>query len=274
MVEISMEVIGKLRDDVNDFFRKDNGSLYLKMAYEEVLFPVTFTGKKKYYGIPHIKGPNFNNKLFIRGVETVKRGQSGVFRKIGKCIMEESTRVNNTRTLHRVVEDVLKETVRDISQTDLNKIIKTAVWRPDKNNKSVQRFISRMRDRHTREEADAKRVIKKGLTPDPYLYQTPEPGERFEYVVVENNSSERVGDKMEYPEVARRLSKKIDISYYLNSVVGLCARFINYDEIFQPSSEIVLGILKKFKDGNKAGDNKADDGRMDEDDLDEDEEDE
>ena len=75
MVEIFMEVIGKLRDDVNDFFRKDNGSLYLKMTYEEVLFPVTFTGKKKYYSIPHIKGPNFNNKLFIQRVETVKRGQ-------------------------------------------------------------------------------------------------------------------------------------------------------------------------------------------------------
>ncbi|PKK59165.1 DNA/RNA polymerase [Rhizophagus irregularis] len=249
MVEISMEVIGKLHDDVNDFLRKDNGSLYLKMKYEEVLFPVTFTGKKKYYDIPHIKGLNFNNKLFIQGVETVKRGQSGIFRRIGKRIMEESTRVNNTRTLHQVVEDVLKETVRDISQTDLNEIIKTAVWRPDKNNKS-------------------------GLTPEPYLYEIPEPGEQFEYVVVENDLSQKVGDKMEYPEVARRLDKKIDINYYLKSVVGLCARFINYDDRNQPSSEIVLEALKKLKDGNKAGDNKADDGGIDEDDLDEDEENE
>src|ERR1044071_9279256 len=74
---------------------------------------------------------------------------------------------------------------------------------------------------------------------------------------------------MEYPEVVRLLGKKIDISYYLKTVVGLCARFINYDERHQPSSEIVLGALKKLKDGNKAGD-----GVMDEDDLDEDEEDE
>jgi len=36
----------------------------------------------------------------------------------------------------------------------------------------------------------------------------------------------------------------------------------------------VLGGLKKFKDGNKAGDSKADDGGVDGDDLDEDEEDE
>src|ERR1043166_6080093 len=46
MVNISMGVMGKLRDEVNDFLRKDNGSSYLKMAYEEVLFPVVFTGKK------------------------------------------------------------------------------------------------------------------------------------------------------------------------------------------------------------------------------------
>ena len=117
-----------------------------------------------------------------------------------------------------------------------------------------------MRDRYTREEADAKRRIKKGLTPEPYLYEIPEPGERFEYIVVENDSSQKVGDKMEYPEVVRRLGKKIDISYYLKTVVGLCARFINYDDEYQPSSEIVLEALKKLKDGNKADDNKADDG--------------
>ena len=48
MVNISMEVIERLRDEVNDFLRNDNGSSYLKMAYEEVLFPVVFTRKKKY----------------------------------------------------------------------------------------------------------------------------------------------------------------------------------------------------------------------------------
>ncbi|CAG8748300.1 20648_t:CDS:2, partial [Rhizophagus irregularis] len=250
MVGISMEAMSKLRGEVNDFLREDNGSPYLKMAYEEVLFPVVFTGKKKYYGIPHTSKPNFNNKLFIRGVEIVKRGQSKHFREVGKKVMDESMRLDNdnTRTLHRIVEDVLKETIKDISHIDLNGVIKTAVWKPDKNNKSVQRFISRMRDRHTREEADAKRLIKKGLTPEPYLYEIPEPGERFEYIVVENDLSQRVGDKMEYPEVVRRLGKKIDISYYLKTVVSLCARFINYDDRHQPSSEIVLGALKKLKD--------------------------
>ncbi|CAB5190929.1 unnamed protein product [Rhizophagus irregularis] len=63
MVEISMVEMEKLRDEVNDFLKEDNGSPYLKMAYEKVLFPVVFTGKKKYYGIPHESKPNFNKKL-------------------------------------------------------------------------------------------------------------------------------------------------------------------------------------------------------------------
>ncbi|CAI2195726.1 5086_t:CDS:2, partial [Funneliformis geosporum] len=208
IVQISMEEIGILRDEVNTFLREDNGSSYLKMAYKEVLFLVVFTGKKKYYG------------------------KSSLFRKVGRYIMDESMKVDNSHTLHQIIKDILRETVKDISQTDLNEIIKTAI--------------------HTCKEADAKQLIKKDLTPEPYLYQIPEPGKRFEYVVVENNSSERMGNKMEYPEVARRLGKKINISYYLKSVVNLCARFINYDELFQPSSEIMLEALKKLKDGNKA----------------------
>src|ERR1051326_5956756 len=127
MVNISMGVMEKLHDEVNDFFRKDNGSSYLKMAYEEVLFPVVFTGKKKYYGILHESKPNFNNKLFIQGVEIVKRGQSKHFRKVGKKVIEESMRLDNTRTLRLIVKDVLKETINDISQIDLNGVIKTAV---------------------------------------------------------------------------------------------------------------------------------------------------
>src|SRR5205085_8591828 len=105
------------------------------------------------------------------------------------------------------------------------------------------------------------------------LYQILEPDECFEYVVVENNLSERVGDKMEYPEVARRLDKKIDINYYLKSVIRLCAQFINYDDKYQPSSEIVLKALKKLKDGNKADDNEDDvnEDEVDEDEMDEDE---
>ncbi|CAI2184767.1 12175_t:CDS:2, partial [Funneliformis geosporum] len=110
-------------------------------------------------------------------VEIVKRGQSKPFREVGKKIMDESMKMNNSRTLHQIVKDVLKEIINDILQIDLTGM-----------------------DRHTREEADAKQLIKKGLTSKPYLYEITELGEHFEYIIVENDSSQRIGDKMEYPE--------------------------------------------------------------------------
>src|SRR4051794_22105792 len=79
---------------------------------------------------------------------------------------------------------------------------------------------------------------------------------------------------MEYPEVTRRLDKKINISYYLKTVVSLCAQFINYDEIFQLSSEIVLEALKKFKNSNKTSDNKVNNSDVNENDLNKDKKDE
>lgn len=35
----------------------------------------------------------------------------------------------------------------------------------------------------------------------------------------------------------KKLNKRIDINYYLKGLIGLCARFINYEEKFQPSPD-------------------------------------
>ncbi|RIA91187.1 hypothetical protein C1645_737265 [Glomus cerebriforme] len=137
MVNISMEMIEKLCDEVNDFLRKDNRLSYFKMAYKEVLFPVVFTEKKKHYGISH------------------------------EC-----------------------------------------------------------------------------LIPEPYLYQISEPGEHFEYVVVENDLSQK----------------------------ALCIFYtINYDDRYQPSSEILLEVLKKLKDDNEVDGNEVDENKVNEDEVDENE---
>ena len=53
MVKITMDVMRKLCDQVNVYLKVKSGTPYLKMAYEEVLFPVCFAGKKKYFGVPH-----------------------------------------------------------------------------------------------------------------------------------------------------------------------------------------------------------------------------
>src|SRR6266498_4290344 len=77
MINITMGAMKKLRDQVNAYFRIKNGTSYLKIAYEEVLFPVCFTGKKKYFGIGYEEVVNFKPKsLFTKEINTVKQGQS------------------------------------------------------------------------------------------------------------------------------------------------------------------------------------------------------
>ena len=83
-----MDMMKRLRDQVNAYLRIKNGTSYLKMAYEEVLFPVCFTGKKKYFSISHEDVVNFRpDNLFIRGIDTVKQENSELFRFIREKIV-------------------------------------------------------------------------------------------------------------------------------------------------------------------------------------------
>src|SRR3954453_4375294 len=110
MVNITIGVIEKLYNEVNSFLRLKIRSDYLKMAYEEVLFPVVFTGKKKYFGILHKDTLNFKSEEpFIRGIDTVKQGKSQVFRTIGDRIMGRVMDINNDRSLHDIVEDIFRD---------------------------------------------------------------------------------------------------------------------------------------------------------------------
>ncbi|RGB29535.1 hypothetical protein C1646_766509 [Rhizophagus diaphanus] len=88
MVKITIGAIEKLRNEVNSFLKLKTRSDYLKMAYEEVLFSVVFTGKKKYFSTKHEDAVNFGLKdPFIRGIDTVKQGKSQLFKTIGERIM-------------------------------------------------------------------------------------------------------------------------------------------------------------------------------------------
>src|SRR4051812_26748729 len=117
------------------------------MAYEEVLFPVAFTGKKKYFGIPHVGIPNFKpKKLFIRGIDTVKQGQSQLFKDIGEQIMWEAMEVDNADSLHKIVENIIRKAISDPKQWKYDQFIKTDTWKPKVQNQSVQRFMGRMKN--------------------------------------------------------------------------------------------------------------------------------
>ena len=238
MVKITMDVMKKLRDQVNAYLRIKNGTSYLKMAYEEVLFPVCFTGKKKYFGVPHEGVVNFKpDNLFKKGIDSIKQGQSQLFKFIGEKIMWEAMDINNTRSIHKIVEDTLREAKH--KQWDFSQFIGMATWKPKKKNLRVQRFINRMKEKKL---------------------NIPDPGERFSYVIIKGERyrdekgrliSYRLGDYMEYPEFAKEQNMEININHYIESTLGLCARFINEDEKYQPLSTHKIMQLKDSDEKEK-----------------------
>jgi DNA polymerase elongation subunit (family B) len=245
MVRITMRALNQIRDEVNVFLRADNGTGYLKMAYEEVLYPVVFTGKKKYFGIPHLNEVNFRpKKLFVKGIDVVKQGQSGLAREIGNRIMWACMALDNRRDVRKITEDVLHDAVVNGAQWKFDHFVKTDTWKPNKDNKPVQRFIARMKARHALEVREAERAVAAGQPPKPYLYEIPEAGERFSYVIAKTGAAFNLrgckaamkkGDRMEFARAARALNLEVDVAFYMiNYIVGLCARFINGNPEFAP----------------------------------------
>jgi len=245
MVRISMREMDTLRDAVNRRLEADNGTRRLRMAYEEVLFPVAFTGKKKYFGVAHVSEPNFHpKKLFVRGIEVVKQGVSELAKKIGHGVMWQSVAVDNTQTLLAIVEGALAGAVAAPGQWSFSDFVMTECWRPHRNNIAVQNFVGRMRAGVAREAAENAARVARGEEPKAATLWVPAPGERFPYILrpplgTHNLQGVRVtpckGDVMEHAELARAGGIAPDVGRYLRSyVVGLCARFINYADQFVP----------------------------------------
>jgi DNA polymerase elongation subunit (family B) len=220
LVDITFRTIKQLNTEVNQLLIDDNGTNFLKMVYEEALFPVAFLAKKKYYGIPHISIPNFQPKsLFIRGLEVKKRGVSEFLRKVCMNIMWDSVGQTNLYTLMELVQkkiDCIYET-----NWDFTDFIMTDVFKPNKNNIKVHTFAQRMLD--------------EGIKVKPY--------ERFQYVITKKNPYKydhrgrkkdlSIGDKMEYADRAVAQKMSIDMDYYMKgSINGQLSRLITYADTF------------------------------------------
>jgi DNA polymerase elongation subunit (family B) len=224
-VNITFDVIKVINKDVNEMLIADNGTQFLKMNFEEALYPVAFLAKKKYYGIPHISIPNFNPKnLFIRGLEVKKRGISDMLKKVCMSIMWDSVSLVNQSTLMELVETKVDEIYT--TNWDFKDFIKSAVFKPNKQNVSVHTFAQRMLNINIKVK----------------------PFERFQYVIVQKNPYKydyrgrkkplQIGDKMEYTDRAQTEGMTIDLDYYMTgSVVGQLARLITYSSLFHVESE-------------------------------------
>ena len=220
LVEISFKEIKAIQDGVNRKFIEDNGTKFLSMAYEEFLYPVAFTAKKKYFGIAHEHIANFTPKeLFIRGLEVKKRGVSEILRKIFMEIMWAVCTPNNLYDLLELVCDKIDEIYN--RKWTSHDFIQTGVYRTGKKNVKICTFVERMRQRGIHVK----------------------PNERFNYVLVKKypytydlrgrKKEISVGDKIEYADVAERDGMEIDLDYYMEgSINGQLARLITYHDMF------------------------------------------
>ncbi|PKK60995.1 hypothetical protein RhiirC2_792482 [Rhizophagus irregularis] len=133
--------------------------------------------------------------------------------------------INNVQSLHEIVEDVLRDAIINHEQWNFEQFIETDVWKPDKDNKAVQRFIRRMKGEHE----------SKILTP----------GERFSYVVTHPDMTFDLhgrkltltkGKRIEFVNVAKELGKALDLYHYFEkTIIGLCVQFIMYDKRYEPA---------------------------------------
>ena len=228
-VNITFREIDIINKAVNEMLIEDNGTKFLKMAFEESIYPVAFLAKKKYYGIPHISVPNFQPKnLFIRGLEVKKRGVSDFLRKVCMNIMWDSVSQANLYTLMELV----KQKIDYIYETDwdFTDFIMTDVFKPNKKNVKVHTFVQRMLD--------------EGLKVKPH--------ERFRYVITKKNPYKydsrgrkkdlSIGEKMEFADRAKEQKMSIDMDYYMKgSINGQLSRLITYADTFhvEPASDSV-----------------------------------
>lgn len=269
MVELTMKQMAQLSEQLSDHMLEFNGTNFINLAYEEVLFPTGLLGKKKYFGTPHLKKVNFGfteasidliiddlvangkfnelelNKimttvkleLFIRGIEVIKQGKAEVAKSIGTDVMKRAVSVLNNKSMMEIVESM----VRDFYVTDHKPVDFSLLgrYKPDKVNVPMHTFYKRMQQ-----------AISDGL--DPSLYTPSEPGDKFRYVICKKAlrwtlSGKKIeikkGDQMEFMRVydaSQDPTKnvepiEIDKNYYMkNSIVGILARFISYYEQFLP----------------------------------------
>jgi DNA polymerase elongation subunit (family B) len=232
-VELTFKVINDIQNGVNKAFIEDNKTSFLSMAYEEVLFPVVFTAKKKYFGIAHENIANFKPKdLFIRGIEVKKRGVSELLKKIFTEIMWDCCNINN---LFTIMELVIQKIHYIYSKTwDLKYFVQTGVYKPNKKNVKIQTLVERMKEKDIKIE----------------------PNERFNFVIVKKypykydirgrKEELSIGERIDLLDVAIKENLQVDLDFYMEgSINGQLARLITYHEMFEGEDD------KTYKDAVK-----------------------
>lgn len=250
MIQITRDACELMREECNDLMMAWTGSPYLTLAYEEVLYPTMFCGKKKYAGLEHKDEINFFPKpkeIFVRGLDIVKQGTNDVVRNVGYSILAKALHPENTRSLIDITLDEFRAALNDPMSAEA--LSQKARYKPEKANIPVQTFVRRMREAYETCTDPEMRA----------LYAPPPVGDKFDYVIVDKGvpftlSGTRIelkkGDRMEYLRVfqASKGTMKLDLPHYVRKggVIGICARFILSSPMFEPVGMFDMSDNEQF----------------------------
>lgn len=251
IVKMTQKYVSQLQPKVNQYLRETSNAPFLKVAYEEVLFPVLWTAKKKYIGHPHIDSVNFDGELFIRGLNLVRRDSSVFLNIVSEEILRQAVDINNTYELIHLCKKKLFEVYQ--RSFDKKDFAKSENYKPNKQNIKIHTFNKRMKERSTE--------LNRNMCPTP--------GERFDCVIVKKypwiydsrgrRTALQVGDKLEYLWYAEENNLEIDMDHYIqHELAGAIARIVTYhmdfhvdpidesDEAHKKSEEEIFKKAKKY----------------------------
>ncbi len=243
LVELTIKHMGWLTAHVKQHLSNDNGTSYLRMAYEEVCFPTLLCGKKKYVACPHREIPNFVKfDPMIKGIEIIKQGQAQISKTLGEAFIMEVISPRNERG----ILDICIDYIHRIYQIERDPVMfkKTAAYKPNKENIPVKTFIARMRAEH-----EAKKLA--GIE---CKFELPEPGDKFDYIMVKRETTWSITGKRDEIKNGQKMLflseydpdiHTIDLEYYISgALIGIFARFISSEPQFQ-STDASLSYKKR-----------------------------
>ncbi len=237
LVTKTFELIEEAKQGVNAHLKANNNTDHLRMAYEEVLYPMVLVSKKKYFGIAHEESVNFYpKKPFLRGLEIVKRGVSEVLKDVCIQIVNQILDIKTTTDMMTLVRNAIDRFFN--TKWDVSHFIKTAVYRLDKANPCVKKFIDRYKEME--------------------YPSIPEPNVRFKYIMCKRYRTydtcglqivPSVGDCMELVDRVIAKNIPIDLEYYFNrEITGQLGRLIAFYEQFDTVDQNALSDILSEKE--------------------------
>lgn len=258
-VRRTMVYMNQLTAEISLYLCHDNGTTFLNMAYEEVGLPTLFLGMKKYIMAAHMKTINFYpDSYMVRGVEYIKQGQTEFAATINPKMVRDIMIPDNELDPIDIVSDLVRTYPFDRIPAD--KLSLKAKYKPNKKNVPVHTFIDRMRIMLERYRDDPRRAS---------LFTIPAAGDKFTFIIAKREIGYDIkgrkidpkkGDKMEFLRVYNALrdeegfSIELDIDWYVKSAfIGVFARFISYEERFQPpAGKYDCTVREDYKSADEA----------------------